>query len=136
MLFFAAFSSVLAMFEAPTRWLSETTSLSRHKASWCVGICIWVLSLGTIVSFTHKQVFHGIDLSFFQTIDHLTSTIMLPIGGLFVAIFAGWFLSKPYVATQLNWETNGSWFQLWRFLLRYVAPIGILLILLGAVGIL
>lgn len=136
MLFFAAFSSVLAMMEPSVRWLSETTGISRHKSSWCVGIAAWIVSLGTIMSFTHKKLFHHIGFTFFQIIDNLTATVMLPVGGLLIATFTGWFLSKPYVATQLNWETNGNWFSLWRLLLRYVAPLAILLILLGLSGLL
>ena len=136
MLFFAAFSSVVAIMEPSTAWLMEHFKLPRKKAVLYLGIIMWVLSLGTVGSFSHPHYFSLFKVTFFQGIDYLTASIMLPVGGLLLAIYAGWKVKAEIFQEGLGWNIESFWFKLWRFNLRYFAPAAIFLILLTSTGIL
>ena len=64
-------------------------------------------------------------LDFFGVIDFFTSRIMLPLGGLCFVLFAGWVMGRGAVRDELS-VRNPALFALTLFLMRYVAPIGIL----------
>ncbi len=134
LLFFAAFSSVIALLEPTVSWLIENHGLSRAKAVVISGFACWLLSLLTIGSFSHAHYFSLFGVSFFKAIDFITAGIMLPVGGLLLAVFTGWLMSKNIVHDELGWQRRGFWFQSWRFILRYLAPIAILCILLMSFG--
>lgn len=133
MLFFAAFTSVLAMFEPSTRWLVEVCGFSRHKSTWTVGIGVWLVSLLSVLSFSDKKLVTVFGTTPFHIIDELTATYMLPIGAFLIAIFTGWLLSKKIIVDTLGWDIHSRWFRLWIFTLKFVAPICIIFILLTAI---
>lgn len=135
MLFFAAFSSVIALLEPSISWLMETRNITRARAVTISASFCWILSLGTIASFSIPKHFQLFGITFFQAIDFITASIMLPIGGFFIAIFGGWILSKHFLINHLNWKIN-FWFRFWKTLLSYFAPIAILFILLASTGLL
>ena len=60
--------------------------------------------------------------NFFDATDFLTNQIMLPLGGIFIAIFVGWVMSKENVLDELNVDDNFI-FKLWYFSIRYVSPV-------------
>ncbi len=66
-------------------------------------------------------------LDFFGVIDFFTSRIMLPLGGLCFVVFAGWIMGREAVRDELSLR-NPVLFALSLFLMRYVAPIGILVV--------
>lgn len=136
MLFFAAFSSVIAVLEPSICWLMETWNLTRHRAVIIACLTIWILSLASISSFSQVEHFQILGVTYFKAIDYLTANIMLPVGGLLIAIFCGWVLSNKLISTELNWNLNSIWFKLWRIILKYIAPIAIFFILLTAIGLL
>jgi NSS family neurotransmitter:Na+ symporter len=67
----------------------------------------------------------------FDNVDYLTSNIMLPLGGLLITIFAGWVMCRNSTADELG--SSGSLYKAWRLLARFIAPIGILFVLINAV---
>nr|BFE91564.1 hypothetical protein GCM10020185_21000 [Pseudomonas brassicacearum subsp. brassicacearum] len=66
-------------------------------------------------------------LDFFGVIDFFTSRIMLPLGGLCFVVFAGWIMGREAVRDELSLRSPVL-FGLSLFLMRYVAPIGILVV--------
>ena len=60
---------------------------------------------------------------------------MLPLGGILICIFAAWLMSDSSIRDELRIKHEGA-YQLWRFLARYVTPIGVILIFLHVLGIL
>lgn len=135
LLLFAAFTSVISLLEVTVGWLIESCKLPRQWAVFFAGIINWILSLGTVLSFSHPTHFSFGGVTFFQAIDFITSAIMLPIGALFIAIFSGWLLPKEYIHAKLGWNVNSKWFYCWRWIKRYLAPIAIVLILISSLGI-
>ena len=79
--------------------------------------------------------YHIVGKTFFDSLDFLTSNIMLPLGGLCIAIFVGWFMSSDMVKKEVNTK-NEALFTVWRFVLRFVSPVAILLIFINGLGLL
>ena len=72
--------------------------------------------------------------NFFDTLDFVTANLMLPLGGLFIAVFAGWVMCRNSTAEELGGA--GLLYRLWRVLARFLVPVGILFVFLKAVGLL
>lgn len=137
LLAFAAWTSAISLIEPAVAWLVENKNLNRlHAAIW-VGVATWFLGLGTIFSFniwsdkTWSIPYLFKDFSFFDTLDYLTSNIMLPMGGLFIAIFAAWLMRESSSRDELN--TYDWFYKIWLILLRYVTPIAVIIVFLRAV---
>ena len=139
LLVFAAWSSAISLIEPAVAWLVENHGMSRVKAAALLGIGTWFLGIVTVLSFNAW----AFDFRFagdtktagvFDMLDILTSSIMLPLGGLFIAVFAGWIMTRHNVREELE-LTDGLLFKLWYVLVRFVAPIGILVVFLNLIGV-
>ena len=95
---------------------------------------IWALGFGTVFSFNVLANVSFYKGTVFDNLDHLTNNIMLPLGGLFIAFFAGWVMCRNSTADELGGV--GFMYRLWRLLARYVVPVCILFVFLKAVGLL
>lgn len=133
MLIFAAFTSAIALLEPAVLYLCERFDMNRIKATIGSGLVLWVISIGTIISFNIGADFKIFGLNIFESLDYLTSNIMLPINGLLAAIFTGWFMLKQDTREELQLSTNGLSYKSWRFAVRYIAPIAILIVFLNAI---
>ena len=69
----------------------------------------------------------------FDTLDGLTANIMIPLGGLFIAIFAGWLMKTESSKNELNTTENG--YNIWQILIRFVAPTAVMIVFLQAIGV-
>jgi len=128
LLLFAALGSSISMVEPGVAYLIERFPLNRVKATIFIGGAIWFVGLGTALSFNVWQDVHLVgSMNFFAAIDALVSLVLLPLGGLMIAVFAGWFMTKKASRDELALQ-NETLYQIWRFLIRYVAPISVLLI--------
>ena len=135
MIVFAAFTSVIALLESPTAYLVERQTLSRTKAAIIVGVGVWILSLCSIYSFSGAEwtkLSFGMGGDIFEFLDYITANILLPLGGIFISIFAGWIIKPEILKEELNLSFTS--FTIVQTLLRYVAPIGILLVFANAIG--
>lgn len=134
LLSFAAWTSAIGLMEPAVALLVERHNRTRAEAAVIVGIVIWLLGFATVLSF---NVLSGVTFfkgTLFDNLDYLTSNIMLPVGGLLISVFAGWVMCRNSTSEELGGA--GSLYRVWRFLVRYVAPIGILFVFLNAIGIL
>ena len=132
LLFFAAFTSSIALIEPAVAWLMERWQLSRQKAVGLAGCACWVLSLGTILSFTQPKSFLWMGKTMYEWIDFITANILLPFGGIMIAVFVGWMIRASLFENTLRWSAQKTGFQLWQVMLRFFAPVAILLILLAS----
>jgi NSS family neurotransmitter:Na+ symporter len=60
---------------------------------------------------------------------------MLPLGGLLIAVFVGWFMSSDTIKNEMKMK-NETLFSLWRFVLRFISPVAITLIFVNGLGLL
>lgn len=132
----AALTSTISLHEVVTAYLHEEFKFSRSKAArYVTAGCIFLgvfcsLSLGIGKSYT---VF---GLNLFDLFDFVTAKLMLPLGGLFISIFIGWYLDKKIVWEEVsnNGTLKVSVYKLLIFILKYIAPIGIALIFINELG--
>ena len=120
--------------EPAVAWLVEKNRRTRAQATIMIGLLIWAIGIGTVLSFNVLSGFKFLKGTIFDNLDHLTINIMLPLGGVLITVFAGWVLCRNSTADELG--GSGTMYKLWRILARYVAPIGIVFIFLKAVGLL
>jgi NSS family neurotransmitter:Na+ symporter len=71
----------------------------------------------------------------FELLDYLTANLMLPLGGLLIAIFAGWAMSKSNTQQELEIKSPII-YQFWYVLIRYITPTAIIIVFLKAIGLL
>ena len=138
LLLFAAWTSAISLIEPAVAYLVENKGLSRIYASVWIGGLTWSVGLGTVFSFNIWQdktlsiPFLFENLTFFDTLDYLTANIMLPLGGLFIAIFAVWVMREESSRAEL--ATYPKMYSVWRFLVRYITPVAVIVVFLKAVG--
>lgn len=141
LLVFAAWTSAISLIEPAAAWLIEKFSISRLWSSLICGGIAWVIGLGTVFSFNswkRIELFNDTFLagkSFFDLLEYTTSNIMLPLGGVLTCIFAAWFMRESSRRDELQIAHEGA-YRVWRFLARYITPLGVILIFLHAIGIL
>ncbi len=136
LLVFAAWTSAISLIEPVVAWLTETRGMPRMKSSLLVGAVIWFLGIATVMSFSDwafEFSFFGAAKTngVFDMLDILTSNIMLPLGGILIAVFAGWVMRRASTEEELAMST-GAGYRVWRFLVRFVAPtsVGVVLFFL------
>ena len=134
LLVFAAWTSSISLIEPAVAWLVERRGYTRIKASIICGFVTWLVGLGTVFSFNIWKTYTVFDKTVFDLLDFLTSNIMLPLGGLLIAVFVGWSMRASSVNDEMA-MANPALYQLWRFLIRFVTPVGVLLIFLRVIGI-
>jgi NSS family neurotransmitter:Na+ symporter len=139
LLVFAAWTSAISLIEPATAWLVENRQMNRVRAAVLVGLLAWLLGIVTIMSFSGWAFsfdFHGDTKSngLFDMVDILTANIMLPLGGLAMALFAGWFMARRSTQEELQLG-DGLLYRAWLFAVRFVAPLGVLLIFMSGLGV-
>ena len=116
--------------------LHEEFNLTRGRAARLVTFGCIIIGIISSLSLGVMQKYTLFDKGFFDLLDFVTAKIMLPLGGLLVCIFVGWYLKRSVSYEEL---TNGGklkagLFNLYIFLLRYVAPVAIILIFINELG--
>ncbi len=130
---FAAWTSAISLVEPAIAWLTENTSLTRNRSAILIGITDWLLGIAVVFSFNlWKDIRLVFGLNIFDTLDKLTTNILLPLGGLLMAIFAGWVMKTLHVQEELGIATPH--YLLWRFTIRFISPLAIIAIFLYLFG--
>lgn len=115
----AALTSTISLMEVVTVYLFEEYKISRRKST--IFVTLGVIILGIISSYSSV---------FFNILDMASAKYMLPIGGLFISIFVGWYLKQQLVTAQITNEGKlrfgVGFIKFYIFLLRFIAPIAIL----------
>ncbi len=134
LLVFAALSSSISLIEPAVAWLVENRDWSRKKACVLAGVFTWVFGLGTVFSFNIWSDFKLFDRNLFELLDYLTANLMLPLGGFFMAVFAGWIMHKQHAQEELQLDNIS--FKCWHFLVCYIAPAAVFLVFIHVIGVL
>jgi len=129
LLFFAAITSSISLIEPAISYMVEKYSLTRAKATVRMGLITWILGLGTILSFNYFSEYTFFGMTFFNLIDNFTAKVMLPLGGLLMAIFVGFIVKRKIVQEELR--LNAILFNIWRLIIRFIAPIAVTLIFIN-----
>jgi neurotransmitter:Na+ symporter, NSS family len=128
LLVFAALTSSIAMLEGVVLCLVERRRVSRAVAALASGVVAWLLGLVTVFSFNVWADVRPLGMSIFDLIDYATTNLLVTVGGLLIAWFAGWRISGETARRGLD-LADGPAFRGWRLLVRVVVPIAIAAIL-------
>ena len=134
LLLVAAWTSSISLIEPAVTMMIEKFDMTRRQAAIWTGLATWLLGFGTAFSFNIWSGIKVFDMTFFDHLDFLTSNLMLPLGGIFIAIFAGWLMTKETSQAELAMTTEAG-YTTWQVLIRYVAPFAVTIVLLHAIGI-
>ncbi|MCK5668227.1 MAG: sodium-dependent transporter [Gammaproteobacteria bacterium] len=133
LLMFAAWTSSISLLEPAVAWLVENRGIARARSAAIAGLIAWTLGIGSVLSFNLWQDYRLFNMTYFDLVEYATSNVMLPLGGLLIAVFTAWLMSRKAVIEELGLG-EGFLFQCWLFAVRFVAPIGVVIILLHAIG--
>ena len=128
----AALTSAISMMEVGVAYLTEEKGLKRATAVLAITAFAWTVGVLCSLSFGPLAEVKLLGNSLFDFLDKLCSDWLLPAGGLLFTLFVGWKMARPDVFDEF---TNGGTLKgnvrlfnfVW-FLLRYVAPVGIVVV--------
>lgn len=134
LIFFAALTSSISLLEGPTAWGIHSRGWSRLKSATVFALGAYVIGIACLLSF---NVWSDVRLlpfwsifaenNIFDVVDGFTGKVMLPLAALLTAIFVGWKADRKMIQYETGLE--GNMFAAWRFLVCWLAPIAVALIL-------
>jgi NSS family neurotransmitter:Na+ symporter len=130
LLFVAALASAISLLELVVAPLIRRFGLRRAPATAIAAAACYAAGIATALSFNAWADWHPLAglggferATVFDLLDYLTSNLLLPLGGLAIALFAGWAVPAGILEAELGLGARAG--RALRFLLRYVAPAGI-----------
>ncbi len=132
----AGLTSAVSLVEPIIQYLIDRFSFSRLKASFASGLFFYLFGIIAILSIS-KEYGHYFTFgskNFFDWADFITASVMLPLGGLIMAIFVGHVMEKERIAAQLKTQL-GVIYPLWYFSIRYIVPVALIVVIMNLVGI-
>ena len=137
LLAFAGLTSIIAIIEPIIRYSEDKWGMSRIKGCLIFGTIGWVIGMWSVLSFNLWEnvrplaVFESFEAStFFDLIVYVTDNLLMPLGGIFIALFVGWRIKKEHLDSQLIFPSPAV-ANTWLFLIRFVAPLAILLVMIN-----
>ena len=135
LLLVAAITSAISMLEPVVEWLEEFKGANRVKSAIGGGFAAWFIGIGTVLSFNLWGDVHPLGfISFFEgktvfdLLDFLVSNVMMPLGGLAIALFAGWAIRREGLAEDIGLQ--GGAYKAFMVILKFVTPAGIAVVFL------
>ena len=128
----AAITSMVGLIE-PLVHRAQERGWSRHRSTVTV---VSAIAICSVVSVLGYNVWSGSVLGEFDIntlLDRFANQMLLPLGGLFIALFAGWFVAPDIARQELNLTEDSGWFA-WRTLIRWPVPMAIALIFVVGVS--
>ncbi len=138
LLFIATLTSAMGLLEAPTIYLKEEFHIRRRNSS--IVVTLLCIALGTLCSLSMgpwaSYTIAGMNI--FDIFDSVTAKILLPVGGIFLSLYTGWFCDKEKLYNEVtNYGTVATkLFPIYRFLIRYLVPLAIIAVFLNQLGLL
>jgi NSS family neurotransmitter:Na+ symporter len=134
---FAALTSAISLLEVVVSFFIDELGWSRKKADYILGAFIFVCGIPSALSF---NVWSGLtlmgDKNIFDLLDGFATNILLPLGGLGIAVFAGWVLTHGEKEAEIKHVENAfHFYDIWHVLIKYVTPVALFIVLLYTTGI-
>ncbi len=138
MLAFAALSSAISLLEVLTAYMIDGKKYDRKKATIFMTVAVYIAGIPSALSysyFSNIKLFKGMEI--LDSLDYIASNYMLPIGGLLIAIYTGYILDKKIAMAEITGGGSDflKIFQVWYFVIRYIAPVAVFVIFLTKIGI-
>lgn len=134
---FAGLTSSVSLVEPMVQYFIDRFKWSRLKASMSMGLFFYLIGIIALLSNVDgfKEALTFGSKNFFDWVDYITAAVMLPMGGLLMALFIGFAVEKQRVESILKPQL-GATFEIWYFSLRYITPVAMFIVMLSLVGVL
>lgn len=133
---FAGLTSAISLLEPTVAYLHQRKKINRAKATWASAGAIWLVGILALLSNVKGYEFLSIGgKGVFDAFDFLTSAVMLPLGGLAIALFIGFVMDRHH--TEMFLEHHGfgkKLFRGWFFTVKYIVPVGVIAVMLNTLG--
>jgi len=127
----AALTSAITILETVVATMEDYSGMSRGKIVLWLTLLLFIAGLGTVFSFSSLADFHPLGFlpafesrNIFESLDYIVSNFMMPVGGVLIAMLAGWGLSRQATREELDVQ-DSLHFSFWRLLVRFLVPAAI-----------
>lgn len=134
----AATGAMISLLEVPVAYLTEELGWSRPLATVSSAGLMGVVGVLATLSTSTLAKTTVFGKTFFDLFDYASSNLVLPIGGILICLFVGWKLGRTQVldeASNGGRLRNAAFLKAFTFVVRYVAPVAILIVLLNGLGV-
>lgn len=132
LLVIAAITSAISIFEVLTSYFVEELKFTRKRAVTIIALVVFCFSSLCALSMMPDSILRIGEYNMFDMFDKISSIYMMPIGGFFIALYAAWFMKKGELKMELS--SNGmykvKYWSVFNFVMKYIAPVVILLVFL------
>ena len=129
MLAVAGVTSMVGLLESVTSWTKERLSISRQQSALLVVGSVTTLSVISVLSYNVWESYRLMGLNFNELTEALYDKLLLPLAGLLVALFTGWFMHREHSESEL--VDDAKWYGVWRWLTRFIAVPAVAIILIS-----
>jgi len=123
----ASWTSAISLLEPTVAFLVERFKMKRLSASIALGVVVWGLGIACLGSFNFMSDFTLFGKNTFDFLDYITANIMLPLGGILIALFAGWVVKDKFAQDEL--KLPEGIYKLWNISMKFTAPIAVAVVL-------
>lgn len=152
LLFIAAITSTISMLEAPAAYFIDNKKWSRKKAAWTVAIVALIFGIPSALSNGSSEFFSSLHINilgvektgFMDIMDYVFGTLMMMVVVLATCVYTGWFMNTQSVINEIEHGSPGfkaslllgiAPYQVWKFMIRFVCPLIIGLVILNMFGV-
>ena len=135
LLAFAAITSIISIIEPIVAYAVDKWNMPRRNACIIFGFLAWLLGIVSVLSFNQWSGFTPLSMfdafenkTLYDLIDYFTANLLMPLGGIGIALFVGWRLKPDVITEELSFG-SAALFQIWLWMIRVVAPVAIALVL-------
>lgn len=133
MLAVGGITSMVGLVECVNAWIEERFGMPRHRSAVLVIGSVALLSIFSILSYNVLGDIRFGGRNFNDSMDYFSNQILLPLGGLMIAVFAGWVMTRDASSDELSGMGSGI-YQVWRFMIRFVVPPALVIIFVSGIG--
>ncbi|MBD3840565.1 MAG: sodium-dependent transporter [Campylobacterales bacterium] len=134
---FAGITSAISILEPAVRYLEEEKNIPRKKGSYAISLLIGIVGLITLLANTTSfgPLLTFADKNLFDWFDYISSSILLPLGGILTAIFVGYFVDQQELRKHMLRFMSQKVYQIWLFSLRIIVPIAVGVVMMEKLGV-
>ena len=134
LLFIAALTSVVSIFEVIITYVTEELNVNRRKALLLTTLAVIVISIVCSLSQTPNTFLSFNGHSLFDWMDLLSANVLLPIGGLLIMLFLGFVMKKDEVAEELSQGSKSiKTTMVYLTITKFIAPLAIAIVFLTGI---
>jgi NSS family neurotransmitter:Na+ symporter len=133
----AALTSSISILEVVVAYFQEELKLKRNFSTILAGILISIVGIFCSLSMGVLKEYTLFNLNLFDLLDWISANVLLPLGGLFIALFTGWFLGRKKIEEELEKGAGviPNLLEIFVFLVKFIAPAAIAIVFLHGLGV-